>query len=405
MLYLLHEAGYNAVAPFNVWAQAMLSAMNHPLNFWQGRFHHRAMTAGLEVIERLTRRYQKPDFGISHTVVDGETVAVSEAVALSKPFCNLLHFQRATSRRDPKVLLVAPLSGHHATLLRGTVEALLPEHDVYITDWANARNVPLAEGPFRFDDYVAYMQEFVRHLGRSVHLIAVCQPAVPVLAAVSLMAANSEPAPRSMTLIGGPIDTRRSPTQVNRTAIERSLAWFRKNLIHEVPPGYVGAGRKVCPGFLQLAGFVSLNPERHIASHLSLMQDLVQGDEDSAAAHRRFYDEYNAVMDMPAEYFLETVKTVFQEHALPRGTMVCLGQRVDPAAIRRTALLTIEGADDDICGQAQTEAAHELCRNIPPSKREHMLVESAGHYGIFSGSRFRQHVVPRIRSFIRKHDA
>jgi poly(3-hydroxybutyrate) depolymerase len=307
-------------------------------------------------------------------------------------------------KSQPVVLVVAPLSGHHATLLRDTVRAILPEHEVYITDWLDARLVPVHEGPFHLDDYVHYVQEFIRLLGPEVHVISVCQPTVPVLAAVSLMADAGDPiAPRTMTMMGGPIDTRRSPTVVNNFATGRPLSWFESRVIQRVPARYAGFGRRVYPGFLQHASFIAMNAHRHVEAHRDFFNHLVVGDGESAEAHRRFYDEYNAVLDMTAEYYLETLRVVFKEHALPNGTWDVRGQRVRPEAIRKTALFTIEGELDDISGVGQTEAAHGLCRGIPASRRDHLLMEGVGHYGIFSGRRYREKIYPRIRGFIRQH--
>jgi poly(3-hydroxybutyrate) depolymerase len=316
-----------------------------------------------------------------------------------------VHFKRdlaADRERDPRVLLVAPLSGHHATLLRDTVRALLPAHDVYVTDWVDARMVPVSAGPFHLNDYVQYIREFIRMLGPDVHVISVCQPTVPVLAAISLMAAEGDAAlPRSMVMMGGPIDARRSPTQVNRLATTKSYSWFENTVIHRVPTRYPGAGRRVYPGFLQHAGFMAMNPDRHLQSHYDFYMDLVKGDDGDAETHRRFYDEYNAVLDMPAEFYLDTIKMIFQDYALPRGTWSINGQRVDPSAIESVALLTIEGELDDISGQGQTRAAHDLCSRIPKDRKQHYTAPDCGHYGIFSGRRWRETICPKIAAFIR----
>ena len=330
-------------------------------------------------------------------------MTVEERVAVEKPFCRLLHFRRLAVRSDPVVLVVAPLSGHFATLLRDTVRALLPAHDVYLTDWTDAKLVPLALGPFHLDDYVDYVREFIRFLGRDVHVISVCQPTVPVLAAISLMAQAGERAPRTMVMMGGPIDPRRSPTAVNNLATRKPLSWFDRTLIHPVPVKYPGAMRRVYPGFLQHLGFVAMNPARHADAHWDYYDHLVQGDGEGADAHRRFYDEHNAVLDMPAEYYLDTIRRVFQEHHLPRGRFCVRDELVRPQAIRDTALLTIEGELDDISGNGQTEAAHALCTGIPAKRREHYLVPRVGHYGIFSGRRWRETICPRIRDFVRRH--
>jgi poly(3-hydroxybutyrate) depolymerase len=302
------------------------------------------------------------------------------------------------------VLIVAPLSGHHATLLRDTVRAMLPDHDVYISDWVDARLVPLSHGPFHLDDYVAYVTEFIQLLGPDVHVISVCQPTVPVLAAISLMATHADPClPRSMTMMGGPIDSRRNPTQVNALAQRKDFAWFENNVIFKVPSQYPGYLRSVYPGFLQHAGFVAMNPDRHMNSHWDYYLDLVKGDQDDVDAHRRFYDEYNAVLDLPAEYYLDTIRIVFQEHRLPNGTWVVKGTRVAPEDIRSVALFTIEGELDDISGSGQTQAAHDLCVNVPPAKQKHLTAIGVGHYGIFSGRRWREMIYPQIREFIRAH--
>ena len=404
MIYELHEMQHAATAPLRYWAETSQQLFTNPFSPLAYLPQSGRVAAGSELLARVARRYEKPEFGLGHTVIDGEAVAVSEEIVSEKPFCRLLRFKRATTWNHPKVLLVAPLSGHHATLLRDTVRALLPDHDVYITDWLDARLVPLAEGYFHFADYVAYMQEFIRLLGPDVHLISVCQPTVPVLAAISLMADEGDPAqPRSMTLMGGPIDTRRAPTEVNRYAKTRSLRWFDTHVVTRVPLKYPGYMRRVYPGFLQHAGFVAMNSDRHMQAHIDFYNHLVEGDGESAEAHRAFYDEYNAVMDLPAEYYLETLDMVFMKHQLPQGEMTVFGKRVKPWAIRNTALLTVEGELDDISGPGQTEAAHELCRNIPAEKKEHYLVPGVGHYGIFSGRRWRETICPRVGEFIRRN--
>ncbi len=323
-------------------------------------------------------------------------------VALDKPFCRLVHF-RQREARERKVLVVAPLSGHHATLVRDTVRALLAEHDVWVSDWVDARRVPLSAGRFHLADYVDYVRDWITLLSPDLHIVSVCQPTVPVLAAVSLMASSREAQPRTMTMMGGPIDARRSPTAVNNLAQKKPFSWFEQNLIHRVPPKYPGYMRRVYPGFLQHLGFVAMNPDRHVSAHWDYYRHLVEGDGDSAEAHRRFYDEYNAVLDLPAEYYLDTVKTVFQDFALPKGRMFVREERVRPQAIRGTALLTVEGERDDISGNGQTEAAHALCLNIPRERREHFLAPGVGHYGIFSGRRWRELIYPRVRDFIRRH--
>jgi poly(3-hydroxybutyrate) depolymerase len=365
------------------------------------------LAAGYELFHRLGKEYEKPTFGLEHTTVDGALAAVRERVVRSDPFCRLVRFEReipADRAADPKILIVAPLSGHHATLLRDTVRAMLPAHDVYVTDWVDARMVPLRDGAFRLDDYVRYVQRYLRALGPDVHVVAVCQPTVPVLAAVSLMAtAGDSMLPRTMTLMGGPIDARKSPTKVNELAFEKPYEWFERTVICTVPDRYAGRGRRVYPGFLQLGGFVAMNPEKHARSHWDFYLDLVRGDDEDAAAHRRFYDEYNAVLDMPAEYYLDTIKTVFQDCALANGTWEVDGVRVSPSDIRTVALLTIEGELDDISGPGQTEAAQALCSSLPSSMRQHFVAPGCGHYGIFSGRRWREDIQPNVAAFIREH--
>ncbi|TCS65164.1 polyhydroxyalkanoate depolymerase [Varunaivibrio sulfuroxidans] len=404
MLYQLHEWQHTALAPFRATAEAVREFYSNPYSPISYTGLGRSMVASCELVERMTRRYGKPAFGLEHTVVNGKRVAVREVEVLSHPFCTLLHFERDTPRKDPKVLLVAPLSGHYATLLRGTVEALIADHDVYVTDWINAQDVPVVHGTFDLDDYVDYVINFLDMLGPDVHVIAVCQPSVPVLAAVALMAEDgSKSAPRTMTLMGGPIDTRVNPTKVNELAKTKSLEWFESTVIHRVPAPHPGFSRKVYPGFIQLNGFMSLNLDRHIDAHVELFNHLVDGDGDGVAAHRKFYDEYMSVMDLPAQYYLQTLKTVFMEHALPKGMFTHRGRRVDPSAIHQTALLTVEGERDDISGVGQTAAAHEICTKIPAKKQAHHLQKGVGHYGIFNGRRWRTEVLPRVASFIREH--
>ena len=410
MLYSLHELQRQILRPLAEMAGATADVLAG-----QTLFPARIMRAHCALLHRTIKDYRKPRFGLGTTIAHGREVAVVEHILVSGPFCRLVRFTRtsqdpataAALAADPKVLVCAPLSGHHPTLLRDTVATLLPEHDVYITDWVDARDVPVAAGPFHLDDYVALIQGLVRELGPELHLLAVCQPTVPVLAAVSLMATAGEPTPLSMTLMGGPIDPRQNPTQVNRFAIDHSLSWFATNMIHRVPASYPGHGREVYPGFLQLAAFVMMNPGRHALAHQAYWFDQLRGRRGTAAveAHERFYDEYNAVLDMDAAYYLDTVKTVFQECALPRGTWTVAGRLVQPAAITRTALFTIEGALDDISGLGQTEAALVLCRGIPAAHKRHMIAAECGHYGLFSGHRWRETIYPELRAFIRAHEA
>ena len=404
-LYHLYDLHQVAMSPVRLAAEALQQIFSHPLLPVAYTKFGRAVAAGSELLERATRRYGKPAFGLDTAAIDGQRIAVQLATALRRPFCDLLHFRRSVERSDPKVLVVAPLSGHYATLLRGTLAGLLPDHDVYVTDWTNAANVPLHRGRFDLDDYIDYVMEFLRFLGPDTHVIAVCQPSVPVLAAIALIAAERpREAPRSMTLMGGPIDTRVNPTKVNRLAATRSLDWFERAVINQVPAAYPGFMRRVYPGFVQLSGFMGMNLDRHVGSALNHFNHLVRGDGESAAAHRAFYDEYLSVMDLPAEFFLQTVKTVFQDHALPQGRMVSRGRKVETRAIRRTALLTVEGELDDISGPGQTEAAHDLCLGIPAAKRGHHLQAHVGHFGIFNGRRWRGEILPRVRRFIRGNE-
>lgn len=404
LLYQLYDLQHAALYPVRMFAGAAQAAFQNPFVPAAYTQLGRTIAAGAELIERTTRRFGKPAWGIPTARVDGQDVAVEEVKVASKPFCDLVHFRRAAERDDPKILVVAPMSGHYATLLRGTVRALLAEHDVYVTDWIDARQVPLAKGGFDLDEYVQYVMDFVRLLGPEVHVLAVCQPAVPVLAAVSLMAQANDPMqPRSMVLMGGPIDTTASPTAVTRLAETRPLSWFERNVISTVPVYYPGGMRRVYPGFVQLTGFMSMNLDRHVGEHMRLFQHLVRGDGESAEQHRKFYDEYLSVMDLPADFYLQTVSTVFQEHALPKGTMRWRGQAVDPRAIERTALMTVEGELDDISAPGQTRAAHRLCSGLRPDQREDYLQKDVGHYGIFNGRKFRENIVPRIRDFVRAH--
>jgi poly(3-hydroxybutyrate) depolymerase len=406
--YLFYEQSHAAVAPARAASEVMRLLLTNPLNPLSYTFHGRAFAAACEVFEDSTRRYEKPAFQINSTIINGEPVPVREIVIWQRPFCRLLRFERQHRylNRDPKVVIVAPLAGHYATLLRGTVESMLPKHDVYITDWSDARDVPLAYGQFGLDDYIDYVIRIFRAIGPSFHVMAVCQPAVPVLAAISLMEEANDPyVPTSMVLMGGPIDTRVNPTVINHFAETRGTNWFRRNVITTVPLNYRGFLRKVYPGFIQLAGFFGLNLDRHITRHRDYFFQLVRGDRDSAEKHPEFYDEYRAVMDLTAEFFLQTVDKVFVRHLLAMGEMRHRGRLVRPSAIRRVALMTIEGGNDEICGAGQTEAAHSLCGNLPRSMRDHYVQPEAGHYGIFSGSRFRREIVPRIGEFIMKAEA
>ncbi len=406
MNYHAYELAHTLLSPVRFGTEALKSTLNSPFNFFSSTPFARNMSAACELFENVTRRYGKPVFGLSETHVGGMRVPVAEEIVLRKPFCNLLHFDRdekvVGKRYDPKVLLVAPMSGHYATLLRGTVASLIPEHNLYITDWADAREVPFYEGRFDLDDFIDYLIEFIRFIGTNTHVIAVCQPAVPALAATAIMAALDDACqPASITLMGGPIDTRRNPTKVNDLAEERSLAWFENNVISHVPFGNPGFMRAVYPGFIQLTGFMTMNLERHVNAHVGLFNNLIKGDCDSVKQHRDFYEEYLAVMDLTAEFYLQTIKTVFQDHALPKGEMMHRGVRVDCSAIRKTALITVEGERDDICGLGQTQAAHDLCSNIPIDEKYHYVQPGVGHYGVFNGTRWRTEICPRIREMIR----
>ena len=413
MLYQMYETQRALMSPFSEFASASAKLYDHPLSPFAHTPMAQRVSAGFELLHRLAKEYEKPPFNITAATVGGVTIAVQEQVAVEKPFCRLLRFKRFTDdpkaleqmKGQPTVLVVAPLSGHHSTLLRDTVKCLLHDHKVYITDWTDARMVPLASGPFHLDDYVEYVQEFIRHCGPDVHVISVCQPTVPVLAAVSLMASRGETTPRSMTMMGGPIDARLSPTAVNNLATNKSFSWFESNVIFRVPQNYPGAGRAVYPGFMQHTGFVAMNPDRHLTSHYDYFRDLIRGDDDSAESHRQFYDEYNAVLDMPAEYYLDTIKTVFQDFALVNGTWSVRGELVRPQDITTTALLTIEGELDDISGAGKTKAAHGLCSGVPATRAFHYDAIGAGHYGIFSGRRWREKVYPEVQGFIARFDA
>lgn len=408
MLYQLHELQRSFLGPMSRIAGAGAQVYTNPYSPLAYTPFSKRMAAAFDLVHRIGKEYQKPTFGIGSTQIDGTDVPIVERTVAQRPFCNLIHFQRMfpagmRTPDDPKLLIVAPLSGHHATLLRDTVRTMVAHHEVYITDWIDARMVPLREGPFHLDDYIDYVRDFITLLSPDLHVMSVCQPTVPVLAAVSLMASEGAQAtPKSMIIMGGPIDTRRNPTSVNDLATQKSLEWFVNHVIYTVPSRYPGYLRKVYPGFLQHAGFVAMNPNRHLTSHYDYYLQLVQGDGESAEGHRAFYDEYNAVLDLAAEYYLDTVRIVFQEHALPRGTWTVRGKPVRPQDIRHTALLTIEGELDDITGPGQTQAAHELCSGIPAERREDIVVPGAGHYGIFSGRRWREQVAPRVSEFIRR---
>jgi poly(3-hydroxybutyrate) depolymerase len=405
MLYTLYAWQQTALAPLRLAAvagQQIFGGSSFP--FGDTRTV-RAMAAACEMVERSTRRYDKPPFGIGTVAVAGRELPVTEEVVASNAFGSLIRFRREGAQGLPRVMLVAPLSGHHATLLRGTVAALLPGHDVLVTDWHDAKGIPESEGQFDLDDYIDQVIAYLRALGPGTHMIAVCQPSVPVMAATALMAAAKDPCrPRSLILMGGPIDTRINPTKVNNFATRHSLGWFKDTVVSRVPYGNPGFGRLVYPGFLQLTGFMSMNMDRHLGAHLRMFNQLVRGDGEGAEAHRRFYDEYMSVMDLPAEFYLQTVELVFQKHVLPRGEWVSRGRPIEPAAIRDVALMTVEGELDDISAPGQTLAAQALCRSIPPGRRDHLLAEGVGHYGIFNGRRWRDRIAPRVAAFIARND-
>ena len=419
MLYTLHEMSHAALTPWQMLASINARAFSHPFSPLTYSPLSRKIAAGSELFVRVTQRYHKPEFGIAEIRIGDKAVAVSERTVMDKPFCKLLHFERDFGAQrsaqkagsDPKVLLVAPLSGHHSTLLRETVRQLLLDHDVYITDWVDARMVSLFHGAFHLDDYVDYVREFITFLGPDVHVISVCQPTVPVLAAISLMADADAPVkPRTMIMMGGPIDARRSPTAVNNLATKKPHSWFKNNVIQRVPAKYPGFMRQVYPGFLQHMGFVAMNPSRHADAHRDFYNHLIEGDGSSAAAHRSFYDEYNAVLDMDADYYLDTIRVVFQDFSLVSGTWDVVGvdgktERVRPQDITTTALFSVEGELDDISGSGQTEAVHSICSGVLASEQKHLEVPGAGHYGIFSGRRWREVVYPQVKAFILSHQS
>jgi poly(3-hydroxybutyrate) depolymerase len=403
LAYHMYEAAHWMMGPARAASDATHLLFKNPLNPLTHTPYGRTVAAACELFERTTRRYGKPSFGLDTTTIDGKQVAIAERVVWERPFGRVISFERAAAlpERQPKVLMVAPMSGHYATLLRGTVEAFLPSHHVYITDWADARTVPLVEGRFDLDDYIDYLISMFRSLGPDLHVMAVCQPSVPVMAAIALMEAENDPlTPRSMVLMGGPIDTRRSPTAVNQLAEERGADWFRRNCIVKVPASYPGFWRDVYPGFLQLSGFMAMNLDRHVTAHWDMYKHLVDGDGDSAEKHREFYDEYLAVMDLTAEFYLQTVEKVFVNHELPKGEMMHHDKPVDLMAIRRCAIMAVEGEKDDISGVGQTLAALQLTPNLPTDKKVYHLQMGVGHYGVFNGSRFRKEIAPAIAEFI-----
>jgi poly(3-hydroxybutyrate) depolymerase len=419
MLYQLYEAQRSLMEPFADFALTSSKMLGNQLSPLAQNPLVQRLSATYDLVYRLGKDYVKPEFGIPSIEINGAEVAIREVVEVNTAFCELRHFKTfcdnastlETLEKLPAVLIVAPLSGHYATLLRDTVKTMLQGHKVYITDWKNARLVPLSEGEFHLDDYINYIQNFIRHIQKihgHCHVMSVCQPTVPVLAAVSLMASRGEHLPLSMTMMGGPIDATKSPTAVNNLAMNKSFHWFENNVIYKVPTNFPGAGRRVYPGFLQHTGFVAMNPDRHLKSHYDYFKDLIKGDNSSADSHRQFYDEYNAVLDMDADYYLETIATVFQDFKLVKGTWDVISEdghteRVKPADIKHCGLLTVEGELDDISGSGQTKAALSLCAGIPTQDKSHYEVKGAGHYGIFSGRRWREMVYPQVRDFILTH--
>jgi poly(3-hydroxybutyrate) depolymerase len=402
MLYEAYQVHNDVLGPVRLMAETFRCLLNQPWPLFANGPFLRSASAAMELLSNAGMSHDRPDFGIRTVLIEGHEVGVTEEIIASDPFCNLLHFRKDKPCEAPRILVVAPLSGHFPTLLRGTVQTLLPDHDVFVTDWANARNVPLLHGRFGLDDFVDLLIRFTHLLGPGVHIMAVCQPSVPVLAAVSLLAEGGDPCqPASMILMGGPIDPRANPTEVNRFAEAHSLDWFERTVITTVPARYPGAFRRVYPGFLQLAGFLSMNLDRHVSAHWAMFDNLVRGDGASAAATRAFYREYSSVMDLPADFYLNTVKRVFHDHDLPRGSFRVRGYRVEPAAIEHTALMTVEGERDDVCAPGQTVAAHRLCSRIAAAKKTHHLQLKVGHYGVFHGRRWHNETYPKVRSFIR----
>ncbi|WP_294537794.1 polyhydroxyalkanoate depolymerase [uncultured Rhodoblastus sp.] len=405
MMYQAYQAQSDLMAPVKAFARLALEILRLPYPVFSENALVRNLSAAYEMIDRAGLTHTRPPFKLKDILVGNEQAPIVEEAALVLPFATLLHFTKDTAAPQPRVLVVAPLSGHFSTLLRSTVQTLLADHDVYITDWHNARDVSLEEGVFGFDEYVAHVIRFLEHIGPGAHVVAVCQPCVQVMVAASIMAEDSNPAqPASMTLMAGPIDTRISPTKVNTLAKEKPMAWFEKNLIGRVPLRYKGARRRVYPGFIQLSAFMAMNMERHVKAHVELFHNLAGGEKDKAIQTKAFYDEYFAVLDMPAEFYLETVQWVFQEHLLPLGEMQFRGRKVDPRAIRKTALLTIEGERDDICAVGQTMAAHDLATSLKPFRKRHHLQAAVGHYGVFSGKRWENQVYPILRSVIQQND-
>ncbi|QBQ49278.1 polyhydroxyalkanoate depolymerase [Brevundimonas naejangsanensis] len=414
MLYAFHELAYHSATPFRIGAQMARQFWTSPLNPAAHTAIGRTAYAAAEVFESLTRRYGKPDWGLETIEIDGKPVRTTEQVVWSSPWCRLVRFARnigdlkraGRPAAAPAVVIVAPLSGHYATLLRGTVETFLQDHDVYVTDWANARQVPMLEGRFDFNDYIDHVRDMLAAVGPRAHVVGVCQPGPPVLAACAVMAAENDPnRPASMTFMGSPIDARLSPTVTNQLAEEKPFTWFKSNMIHTVPLPYPGAGRRVYPGFVQLYSFMSMNEDKHVDAHRRYFDDLVAGDGDGVEKHEQFYDEYLSVLDLTEEFYLQTIDIVFQQHLLPRGLLQHRGQTVDLTAIKDIGLATIEGEMDDISGVGQTQAAHGLTPNIPDDRRLLYVQPKVGHYGVFNGRRFREDIYPRVRDFIAQNEA
>lgn len=406
MLYNAYEIQRNFLASASAMATAGAELLQNPANPFAYFGGGPLIASALDVFAHAAAPRGKPLFGLDFVEIDGKTVAVHEEIEARKTFGQLKHFVReGANPTDPKLLIVAPMSGHFATLLRGTVARMLPGHDVYITDWRDARNVPLSDGTFDLDDYIDYLVDWLGHIGPGAHMLAVCQPSVPCYAALCVMSAAKHPAlPKSLTMMGGPIDTRQSPTVVNTLAVERPLSWFRQNVVTTVPFNYPGAGREVYPGFLQLAGFMSMNLGNHMMSHWGMFKHLVQGDEESAESTKKFYEEYRSVADMTSEFYLQTVEEVFQKHSLPKGELMHRGVRVNPADIVDVALLAVEGEKDDISGLGQTKAALDIAVNLPDAKKKHYVAMDVGHYGIFNGSKWRNRIAPVVEAWIAEHN-
>jgi len=405
MMYQSYDLYSRSAEMMNGFIGLSQKLIDNPYNPFAKTILGKSISAGLDSAFHHTKVYDKQPFDIKTTTIDGETVSITEQVVLAKPFCNLLHFKQDTQVQQPKLFVVAPLSGHHATLLKATIERLIVDHDVYITDWLDAKNVPLSEGNFCFDDYVTYVIDFMKEIGENTHVLAVCQPAVQALIATAVLAKEKNPAtPKSITIIAGPIDTSINPNDLNRYASEKDLSWFENNVIMTVPTRFPGAGRKVYPGFIQLSSFIAMNMESHVKKHKDYFADVFHGKEEQSNSHRNFYDEYLSVLDLNSEFYLETIDRVFLNQDLANGKMTYHGELVDLSAITDTALHTIEGQNDDICSLGQTQAAHKLCSGIADKNKLDQVFDGVGHFGTFSGSAFRERIAPSIASFIKKHN-